>query len=569
VQPASKAISPPDTQLAASGPWLDRLNAWRASTGVAALTENTTWSAGDYNHSRYMVKNNLVTHYETAGMPYYTSAGDAAARNGNLNVSSTTSETDSQAIDWWMQAPFHAMGLMDPSLTTTGFGSYREVKSGWQMGATVDTLRGNPWSGGHWPVYFPGNGTSEPLRSYDGYESPNPLVACSGYTAPTGLPVFVMTGRNLSTTVGAHSFTGNGTALAHCVIDSHNATLGTSLAYRGSVILIPRQPLQTGVTYAVALTVNNVPYTWSFTVGNFPACTALPTGPGATASLAADKASPQPSGSTVTFTASSNGCSNPEYRYYVQAPGAPWKLARDYGPATFQWNTTGLATGTYNVDVWVHQKGSGTPYEAYSLMPFVLANPLACTGTTLTSNKASPQQTGTVITMTAATTVCPQPSYRFYIKRPNGIWYLMRDYGAATWAWNSAGEAPGTYLVNAWVRQSGTQAAYEDFHYLTFVLSPAAACANATLTSDKASPQALGTVVTFTATATGCSEPVFLFYIRRPNGTWYIARNYGASTFAWNTAGQTAGAYSVDVWIRQNGSGASYETVSLIAYTLT
>src|ERR1041384_7113322 len=84
VQPASKAISPPDTQLAASGPWLDRLNAWRASTGVGALTENTTWSAGDYNHSRYMVKNNLVTHYETAGMPYYTSAGDAAARNGNL-----------------------------------------------------------------------------------------------------------------------------------------------------------------------------------------------------------------------------------------------------------------------------------------------------------------------------------------------------------------------------------------------------------------------------------------------------------------------------------------------------
>ena len=117
----------------ASAPWLDRLNAWRLSTGVLSLSENTTWSQGDAAHSMYMVKNNLVTHYETPGTPYYTAAGDTAARNGNLNVSSTTSTTDASAIDWWMGAPFHAMGLMDPRLTTTGFGSYREVKSGWQF----------------------------------------------------------------------------------------------------------------------------------------------------------------------------------------------------------------------------------------------------------------------------------------------------------------------------------------------------------------------------------------------------------------------------------------------------
>src|SRR5437762_10297930 len=166
-----------------------------------------------------------------------------------------------------MQAPFHALGLMDPRLAATGFGSYREVKSGWQFGATVDTLRGNPFTGGRWPVFFPGNGAYEPLTSYSGNESASPLRACSGYSSPTGLPVFVMVGGNVSTTVGAHSFSGNGTALAHCVIDSRNASLGTSLRYRGGVILIPRQPLQNGVTYTVALTVNSVPYTWSFTVG--------------------------------------------------------------------------------------------------------------------------------------------------------------------------------------------------------------------------------------------------------------------------------------------------------------
>jgi len=107
---SSSAVSL-DTATAATATWLTRLNAWRATAGVSSLTENATWSAGDYAHAVYMVKNDLVTHYETPGVPYYSVAGDTAARDGNLNVNSTTSETDSQAIDWWMQAPFHAMGL--------------------------------------------------------------------------------------------------------------------------------------------------------------------------------------------------------------------------------------------------------------------------------------------------------------------------------------------------------------------------------------------------------------------------------------------------------------------------
>ena len=181
----------------ASAPWLTRFNAWRANTGSAALTENTTWSSGDYAHAQYMVKNDLVTHYETPGTAYYTADGDTAARNSNIYVSSSTATTDNQAIDWWMQAPFHAMGMVDPRLTTTAFGSYREVKSGWDMGAAVDVLRGNSFSGGHFPVYFPGNGTSEPLTSYGGFESPDPLQACAGYAAPTGLPVFVELGGNI------------------------------------------------------------------------------------------------------------------------------------------------------------------------------------------------------------------------------------------------------------------------------------------------------------------------------------------------------------------------------------
>jgi hypothetical protein len=214
-----------------------------------------------------MVKNNLAAHDETPGTPYYSTAGDLAGNNGNIAVSSTTSTADTSAIDWWMGAPFHAMAMMDPRWTTTGFGAYRETRSsGWNAGFTLDTSRGNPFTGGTYPVFWPGNGKTVPLRTYSGNESPDPLPQC-GYSGTVGLPVFVEVGGNVATTAKSGStFTGNGTALAHCVIDSNNAAVGSYLKWRGGVIIIPQKPLQAGVTYVVTVTVNNVLRTWSFSV---------------------------------------------------------------------------------------------------------------------------------------------------------------------------------------------------------------------------------------------------------------------------------------------------------------
>jgi hypothetical protein len=255
---------------AASTGWIDRFNLWRETAGLPNVVENATYSSGDAAHSLYMVKNDLVTHYETPGVPYYTVAGDTAARNSNIEVNSSTSFTDQQAIDTWMAAPFHALAMMDPRLQQTGFGAYREAKSGWAAGFSLDVNRGNTFTGGQFPVYWPGNNVTEPLTTYSGNESPDPLQACPGYSVPTGLPVFLELGGNVSTTAGpVHSFTGNGAALAHCVIDSTNTALSSYLTERGGVIVVPQQPLQSGVKYVVALTVNGAPYTWSFTVGAF------------------------------------------------------------------------------------------------------------------------------------------------------------------------------------------------------------------------------------------------------------------------------------------------------------
>jgi hypothetical protein len=266
--PVTTPGPPPTAIVCPPKDWLARFNYWRSTAGLTPVSENLTWSYGDYLHAIWMVKNNIIQHGETPGTPYYTPEGDLAGQNSNLAVQSTTSVTDSQFVDFWMGAPFHAMGMMDPRLTQSGFGSYREVKSGWEAAAALDVIRGNSFTPGMFatPVFWPGNGKTVPLRTYSGGEFPDPLSACPGYSAPTGLPVFVELGGNIATTVGLNTFTANGVPVQHCVIDSTNSALSPYLTGRGGVIVIPQTPLQPGVVYVVSLTINNLPYTWSFQV---------------------------------------------------------------------------------------------------------------------------------------------------------------------------------------------------------------------------------------------------------------------------------------------------------------
>jgi len=650
------------TASAATAGWLDRLNSWRATTGLPNLTENTTWSSGDAAHAKYMVENDLVTHYETVGTPYYTVAGDTAARNGNINVSSTTSSTDESAIDWWMGAPFHAIGLMDPRLTTTGFGSYRRVKSGWQMGAAVDTLRGNPFTGGTYPVYFPGNGSTEPLTRYSGNEYPDPLQACAGYTMPAGLPVFVEVGGGVATKIStAHSFTGNGVQLAHCIIDSTTPNIGSNLTSRGGALLIPKAPLQTGVNYVVSMVVNNLPYTWSFNVGPFNvfnplACTsatavAAPPSPSAAATpvtitaasvgcptpryrfsirppggvmtlvqdysasatyvwntpvtpgaysiqvdardntstiprdattsltysllgcqsgnMTPDVASPQPTGASVTFTATSTGCgAAPQYKFFVDPPGATgWTAKTGFGGATWLWNTTGLPRGVYGVGVWVRATGSTSQYESYWLGTYTLT--FAYCKSAIASPAANPPVApGTSVSWTGTALGCGSPQYKYFVQAPGGAMLMKRDYGSAGWAWNTAGLPVGTYQIGIWSRQTGSTHTYDAYGQTTFRLG-SGNCTSAGVAPNMAAPQQSGATISVLGSSNSCTSPQYQFLLKRPGGAWTVKQAFGASaTWNWNTTGYTQGQYQLGVWVKQAGSTASYDAYAITDFQL-
>src|SRR5438270_628787 len=78
-------------------------------------------------------------------------------------------------------------------------------------------------------------------------------------------------------------------------------------------------------------------------------------------------------------------------------------------------------------------------------------------------------------------------------------------------------------------------------------------------TPDKASPQAAGTTITFTANASGGTAPYQYKWWLKSGSTWSMVKDWSSSaTYAWTPG--TANSYVVEVWGRSAGNNAdTYE----------
>jgi hypothetical protein len=289
--------------------------------------------------------------------------------------------------------------------------------------------------------------------------------------------------------------------------------------------------------------------------------------PCSSASLSPASASVE-AGGTIHFTASSSGCANPQYEYWVQYLDGSWNMLRPFSAdPTWDWHTSGLAPGSYRVNAWANQTGNPTGLSEAIGSSFVTLT--GCTSATL-----SPSSTTTVVGSTvhfsATSSGCSNPQYEFWVQALDGTWSIQRPFSAsATWDWVTSGLAPGTYHVNVWANQTGASTALsETIGSSTVTLG--GNCASASLSPSSVSAP-LGSTVAFSASSSGCSNPQYQYWVQFLDGSWRIQRPFSPDpTWNWVTSGLAPGTYHVNVWANQAGdSTALAEAIGSSTVTLS
>ena len=184
---------------------------------------------------------------------------------------------------------------------------------------------------------------------------------------------------------------------------------------------------------------------------------------------------------------------------------------------------------------------------------------------TLTTGVSFPATWGTPITWTAtASSGIPPLQYQFWLLKQGVGWSLAQAYSTLnTFSWTPTAADVGTYLLQVWVRSTGSSAPWETWAGSGYfdITSPAggAPCTSVSLGASASFPVATGTAVTWTAQATGCSAADYQFWLYSGNtATWSELRTWSpTNTAAWTPA--QAGTYALQVWARRAGSTATWE----------
>jgi hypothetical protein len=194
-----------------------------------------------------------------------------------------------------------------------------------------------------------------------------------------------------------------------------------------------------------------------------------------------------------------------------------------------------------------------------------------CSSASLAPSPATAGPGATVTwTATAGCDAGDTPEYDFWMQPPGGSWSQVQAYGpSATYTWDTTGLATGVYDFEVGIRAQGSSSSFESYYGYNFVLDGTAACTGGALSFSPVSPAAVGTLVTVAGSAACGGTPEYEFYMQPPGGSWSQVQAYGpSSTFAWDTTGLAAGTYDFEVGVRNQGSGASFETYKDVTFTL-
>ncbi len=290
--------------------------------GLPPIEADQKLCRGATLHSTYLVKNHVQggsiliasnraegrigvpgVGEESVGNPWYTEDGAEAARRADIIRGPDLPADGGLFVEGVTTMPFSLLLLLDPQLSAIGYGSYCE---GNDCAATLPYKYGlsksqffalyTDTSEAHWnpalgavpftsarlrkPIEFPPDRASVSHAEYDGGGAPDPRTSCPGYTLPMGPPIILELGAPAArgggdVVLGSFSITDSGTPVEACGFDATNYANPNGLFQRtgrrimqsfGAVIIMPREPLTPGHTYAVTVNADSTEYRWSFSV---------------------------------------------------------------------------------------------------------------------------------------------------------------------------------------------------------------------------------------------------------------------------------------------------------------
>ncbi len=266
---------------------------------------------------------------------------------------------------------------------------------------------------------------------------------------------------------------------------------------------------------------------------------------------------PLVAGTVITWTAVAIGGTAPYLYKFLVYDGATWSGGGWGTSNIFPWFVT--VPGSYSIQVWVRNAGSSAEYDAWTGGP-VTVMPVAPPPAPLTITSFTPSPgpfvTGTPVLWTAGVDGGTAPyTYKFFVY-DGATWSVGQDWSSAnTWIWTPS--SAGTYTFQVWARNAGSSADYDAWlgagPYDAIRPPPTVA----SLTANRSSPAVVGPI-TWTATATGGTGPYSYSFLVYDGQTWSIGQNWSAAN-TWTWQPLTAGTYSIQVWVRNAGSVATYD----------
>jgi hypothetical protein len=292
-----------------------------------------------------------------------------------------------------------------------------------------------------------------------------------------------------------------------------------------------------------------------------------PPAPVSSVALTTNVSAPQPTASTIVWTATPTGGTGAlVYKWFVTSDGGTWNAVGTWTSSNqFTW-TPAVASANYRVSAWVKRAANTVDAaETSADRAFPIFEPsVPVASVALTASLPAPQELSSTIVWTATPTGGTGALvYKWFVSADGGTWNAVGTWTSSNqFTWTPT-VASVNYHVSAWVkRATNTADAAEASAEKSFVIQDP--LTSVALTPSLASPQPLPSTIEWTATPTGGTGALlFKWFISSDDGvSWTAAGPWAASNRVTWTPTEVNPKYRVTVWVKHATNPSDYPEAS-------